>query len=197
MILLIDGLEPEEYTNAGDRDTEIREELDLSLVETMKDAAGICLRREGIDSSDLEVSLSLVCPERIRELNRRYRGVDRVTDVLSFPLVEDLDQLPALTEETAGAEAARPEDLPEDTPEDPASTEEEEVIPIPLGDVVICLDQARAQAEEYGHSREREIIYLFVHSMLHLLGYDHMEAEEKAEMRRREEEVMEELGLTR
>ena len=68
---------------------------------------------------------------------------------------------------------------------------------IELGDVVICRKRAEEQAEEYGHSLEREIVYLFVHSMLHLLGYDHMEADEKAEMRRREEEVMEELGLVR
>lgn len=66
-----------------------------------------------------------------------------------------------------------------------------------LGDVVICLDQARAQAEEYGHSYDREIVYLFVHSVCHLLGFDHMEPEEKAEMRAREEEVMKLLDLER
>lgn len=66
-----------------------------------------------------------------------------------------------------------------------------------LGDVVICSDVARRQAEEYGHPYERELVYLFVHSVLHLLGYDHMEEEEKREMRGREEEVMEQIGLTR
>ena len=66
-----------------------------------------------------------------------------------------------------------------------------------LGDVVICLQRAEEQAEEFGHSFEREILYLFVHSLLHLLGYDHMEEEEKAEMRKKEEQVMEKIGLTR
>ena len=68
---------------------------------------------------------------------------------------------------------------------------------IMLGDVVICSDRAKEQAEEFGHSFEREIIYLFVHSVLHLLGYDHMEEDEKRTMRRREEEVMERIGLKR
>ncbi len=66
-----------------------------------------------------------------------------------------------------------------------------------LGDVVICSAQAQAQAAEYGHSERREMLYLFVHSVLHLLGYDHMEEDEKRQMRQREEEVMEKLGLTR
>ena len=66
-----------------------------------------------------------------------------------------------------------------------------------LGDVVICGRMARCQAEEYGHSYERELLYLFVHSILHLLGYDHMEEEEKRQMRIREEYVMEKIGLTR
>ena len=68
---------------------------------------------------------------------------------------------------------------------------------IMLGDVVICTDRAREQAEEFGHSFEREIIYLFVHSVLHLLGYDHMDEDEKKIMRRREEEVMDIIGLKR
>ena len=66
-----------------------------------------------------------------------------------------------------------------------------------LGDVVICTDKAKEQAEEFGHTFEREIIYLFVHSILHLLGYDHMDEDEKALMRRQEEIVMEHLGITR
>lgn len=66
-----------------------------------------------------------------------------------------------------------------------------------LGDVVICLDKVEEQAKEFGHSFERELIYLFVHSMLHLLGYDHMEEEEKAAMRQREEAVMNAIGLER
>lgn len=69
--------------------------------------------------------------------------------------------------------------------------------PYALGDVVICTQQAQAQAEEYGHSCEREMVYLFVHSMFHLMGYDHMEADEKKEMRAGEEDIMEKLDLGR
>ncbi|MCI8608020.1 MAG: rRNA maturation RNase YbeY [Firmicutes bacterium] len=72
--------------------------------------------------------------------------------------------------------------------------EEGEIV---LGDVVICTEKAREQAEEFGHSYERELVYLFVHSVLHLLGYDHMEEEDKREMRQREEQIMKEVGLTR
>lgn len=68
---------------------------------------------------------------------------------------------------------------------------------VPLGDVVICSDKAREQAEEFGHSYERELIYLFVHSVFHLLGYDHETEEEKAEMRAAEESVMNKLGIVR
>ena len=78
-----------------------------------------------------------------------------------------------------------------------AADEEEETEPVALGDVVICLPRAEEQAREYGHSREREIVYLYVHSVLHLLGYDHMEGEDKQEMRAREEEVMKEVDLQR
>lgn len=72
-----------------------------------------------------------------------------------------------------------------------------DVGPIYLGDVVICVDKAKAQALEFGHSYERELIYLFTHSILHLLGYDHMVEEEKTEMRKREEEIMSKLGIFR
>lgn len=149
------------------------EMLEESLLGRMLQAAGICLEGEGIDSEGIEISLSFVSEEEIRELNRAYREVDRVTDVLSFPLIADLDEL-------FDAEEA-----------------EGESEPIALGDVVICLPKADAQAKEFGHSREREIVYLFVHSVLHLLGYDHMENEEKSEMRAREEEVMREIDLVR
>lgn len=147
--------------------------LEEGLLETMRKAAETCLLGEGLAPDGVEISLSFVSAEEIRELNRTYRGIDRVTDVLSFPLIEDLNELCD------------------------AEEQEEEDEPVALGDVVICLDKAEEQAEEFGHSREREIVYLFVHSVLHLLGYDHMEDDEKQEMRAREEEVMREVDLVR
>ena len=146
--------------------------IEKEMEETLVRAAELCLLGEELDPAGAEVSLSFVSAEEIHQLNRDFRGVDSVTDVLSFPLLEDLGELAELDEDEEGEQLA-------------------------LGDVVICVPRAEEQAEEFGHSREREIVYLFVHSMLHLLGYDHMEEDEKKEMRAREEEVMNQVGLTR
>lgn len=177
--------------------------VDAMLIETMRRAADICIRGEGIDPQRIEISLSFVSPEEIHELNREHRGVDRVTDVLSFPLVDDLGELPGLADERSeDVESCDQARNREDSNLEDLSFEGLEFKSagdwtIPLGDVVICLDRAEAQAEEYGHSREREIVYLFVHSMLHLLGYDHMEPEEQKQMRAREEAVMQAIDLPR
>ena len=136
------------------------------ILNIMTAAAKYCLELEGIDEERTEISVSFVEAEEIRELNRDYRDNDKVTDVLSFPQFDDLNDIPDFGE-------------------------------ICLGDVVICKERAEEQAEEFGHSFQREIIYLFTHSILHLLGYDHMEEEEKKEMRAREEEVMSHLGIER
>lgn len=136
------------------------------LLALMEESARLCLEKEGIPEENCEFSVSFVNRGEIKELNSTYRGVDKVTDVLSFPQFEDFSELP-----------------------------EDQIIC--LGDIVICEDRAKEQAEEFGHSYEREIIYLFTHSVLHLLGYDHMDEDEKAEMREREEEVMMELKLKR
>lgn len=140
--------------------------VEAKILDTMKKAAVYCLDLENVDESRTEISVTFVDGEEIRTLNREYRDTDRVTDVLSFPQFDDLNDIPEVGE-------------------------------ICLGDVVICKDKAEEQAEEFGHSFEREIIYLFTHSILHLLGYDHMEEAEKKEMRQREEEVMEHLGILR
>lgn len=136
------------------------------ILNTMEAAAKYCLELEGIDEKRTEISVTFVEAEEIRQLNRDYRDNDKVTDVLSFPQYDDLNDIPTLGE-------------------------------ICLGDVVICKDRAEEQAEAFGHSFEREIIYLFTHSILHLLGYDHMEEEDRKEMRTREEEVMTHLGIER
>lgn len=120
-----------------------------------------------LDKARCQLSVTFVSLDEIHELNREYRGVDSPTDVLSFPQYENLE-----------------EEIPE-------------VGEICLGDVVICEEKAREQAAEYGHSFERELVYLFTHSVLHLLGYDHMEEAEKQEMRSREEEIMLHIGLSR
>ncbi|MCA0384047.1 MAG: rRNA maturation RNase YbeY [Firmicutes bacterium] len=112
-----------------------------------------------------EVSVLFVDDARMKALNAEYRGKDEVTDVLSFPQYESIK---------------------DDGVSDPF---------IYLGDVVISLEQAKRQAEEFGHTLEREIVYLTVHSMLHLFGYDHMTDEEKTEMRAKEKSVLSSLRI--
>lgn len=121
----------------------------------------------------LYVGISLVSEDEIKEINRDFRGIDKVTDVLSFPQFESTDEILA---EIEGDEA---------------------LVDIPLGDVVICLDQAERQSKEYGTSIRREVTYLFVHSVLHLLGYDHIDEEDRALMRTREEKIMTSLDILR
>lgn len=111
---------------------------------------------------NVEVSVSFVGDEEIRDLNRDYRGVDKSTDVLSFPMDDEFIIVSRI-----------------------------------LGDVIINTRRVMEQAEELGHSEERELSYLTVHSILHLLGYDHMEDEEKREMREREKLAMKELSIYR
>lgn len=134
----------------------------------IKNSISKALDAEGIDKPCL-VSVMLTDDEGIHEINREFRGVDRATDVLSFPL----------NELTAG-------EFDEDACEhDPESGS------IMLGDMMISLERCEAQGDEFGHGFEREICYLTVHSVLHLLGYDHMdEGEMKAQMRAREKEIM-------
>lgn len=124
-----------------------------------------CLKAEG-KSLNYEISISFVDDNEIRKLNKEYRGIDRHTDVLSFPIIEN---------EIIFDEAA--EEL--------------------LGDIVISAETALRQSEEYEHSFEREIVYLVVHSMFHLLGYDHLNEKEKKVMREKEKEVIKLLGIYR
>ena len=135
------------------------------------------LAAEGI-AFPCEVDVLLTDDEGIRAVNREQRGVDRPTDVLSFPMFElSPGRAPALGEEVEA---------------DPDTGL------VPLGDMVISVERAKAQGEEYGHGRERELAYLAVHSVLHLLGYDHLdEGPEKARMRAREEEILGGLGIVR
>lgn len=132
------------------------------------------LAAEGVDFP-CEVDVLLTNDARIHELNREQRGIDRPTDVLSFPAFD-----------------LQPGALPEPADADPGSGL------VPLGDMVVSLERAAAQAKEYGHSNRRELAYLTVHSVLHLLGYDHLdEGPQKAQMRAKEEEILEKLDVIR
>ena len=132
------------------------------------------LTAQGVDFP-CEVDVLLTNDSGIHEINRETRQVDRPTDVLSFP---EFDLTPG--------ELPAPEDA------DPGTGL------VPLGDMVISMERVAAQAKEYGHSNRRELSYLVVHSVLHLLGYDHLdEGPQKAQMRAREEAILGELGIGR
>lgn len=123
------------------------------------------------------VDITVTDDEGIREYNREYRDIDKATDVLSFPMGDFYQGVPQ-------------------TP--PGRMMDPDTGLLPLGDMIISAERARAQAKEFGHSFARECAYLTVHSMLHLLGYDHVdEGVEKAAMRAEEEAVLAKLGLTR
>lgn len=141
-------------------------EIPKESLEYMNRALDEALAKEGVYGDRGQVSLTIVSPEEIQQLNREYRQVNRVTDVLSFPQYVSPDEIPADSMYL-------------------------------LGDVVICMEQAVKQAEEYGHSIQRELVYLFVHSIFHLFGYYQMEEEEKQAMREAEEAVMKQIGLER
>lgn len=110
----------------------------------------------------------------IREINREHRGIDKETDVLSFPLLEYVD--------------GKPEFMPGDM--DP------ETGCVPLGDIVISAEKAVEQAQSYGHGTDREFVFLAVHGMLHLLGYDHQNEQQEKVMFGKQEDILDELGLT-
>ncbi|MCX7950449.1 MAG: rRNA maturation RNase YbeY [Clostridiales bacterium] len=127
-----------------------------------------------------EISVVLTDNEEIRQINKLYRGIDRDTDVLSFPMLEYDEGY----EEDGDIEV----DFEDLNPETGG---------VVLGDIVVSLEKARQQAEEYGHSFERELSFLIVHSVLHLLGYDHENDSDRAIMREKEENILSNLGQTR
>ena len=152
----------------NEQQTEITQDI-VDIIEKCLQATAVAEEVSG------EVVVTLVDDERIHQLNREYRNVDRPTDVLSFAMNE------------AG----------EGETEIFIDEEEFEQFPNMLGDIVISVPRTKAQAEEYGHSFEREIGFLSVHGFLHLLGYDHGTAEEEAEMFGLQEKVLTQIGLTR
>ena len=134
-------------------------------------------KRLDFEAEDIDVEVSIADEEEIRTLNRETRGIDKVTDVLSFQNIENVS-LPLVKE-----------DYPEDI-----NGEDDSVM---LGEILICEEQAKRQAEEYDHSVEREIGFLTCHGMLHLLGFDHQDEEGEKEMNALCEEILTDAGYTR
>ena len=128
-----------------------------------------CFEVENLLSSNLYIGIMFTNPENIRKINKEHRGIDKETDVLSFPMFEK-DEIEFLKENVV-----------EDT----------------LGDIIISIQRVHEQAEEYGHSFERELAYMLVHGFYHLMGEDHMEDDEKVRMREKEEKILSMLNITR
>lgn len=149
------------------------EELSAKEILALENALG-----QSVDSDvPLALEVVFVSEEEIRSLNAQTRGIDKVTDVLSYPTLDEIKG-----EAIKGAEH-------------PFEMDEEGRLVI--GSVAVCIQRAKEQAEEYGHSFERELNYLIVHGAMHCLGYDHVTDDDKAEMREREEFVLTKMGIKR
>lgn len=150
-----------------------KEELTPEIEKAIMDVCNAVLESEECDF-DAQISVTLTDNDAIREINREQRNIDRATDVLSFPML-DFDE-----DGNAG---------------DVYEMDRGFVV---LGDIVISMERAREQSEEYGHSFIREVAFLTAHSMLHLLGYDHIDdAEGERIMCEKQERVLTSLGITR
>ncbi len=149
-------------------DIEQNEEYELIVKKVLEK----CFQEEQLDKTKLVVEITLTTPEHIREINKEYRNIDKSTDVLSFPMFEK-------------------EDLEKGIKNN--KFQEEDV----LGDIVISIQRVKEQAEEYGHSFERELSYMIVHGFYHLMGYDHIKEEDKVQMRKKEKTVLKILNILR
>ncbi|AGX42105.1 rRNA maturation RNase YbeY [Clostridium saccharobutylicum] len=159
-----------------------QEKIEVSeiLIENLKKVIQFTLMEEEVDV-ECEVSLLFVDNEEIREINNETRSIDRETDVLSFPMLEYQDKK-VFKQLYKNYEFSQ------------SDFDGNELV---LGDIVLSLEKALEQSKEFNHSYEREASYLVVHSVLHLLGYDHIEEEDKVIMRSREEEILNKLNITR
>lgn len=139
---------------------------------TVKKVLDKCFEEEGLSDSKLIITVTFTIPEEIRKINKEYRNIDRATDVLSFPMFEKEE-----LEEMIKNKDFMHEDV--------------------LGDIIISIEKVKEQAEEYGHSFERELSYMLVHGFYHLMGYDHIEEEDKKIMRPKEDKILNALKITR
>ena len=150
--------------------------VNLFLKPTIKKLMEKALKHLNQPSELLEMTISIVSPDQIRQLNNQFREVDKVTDVLSFPTCDN----PTRGAITVVCEEINPEtDL------------------VNIGDVIICMDRAKEQAKEYGHSLRRELCFLALHGLLHLLGYDHITEEDEQQMVALQKEILSQAGINR
>lgn len=132
-----------------------------------------CFKEEKIENLNFSICITLTTPENIRKLNKKYRNIDKQTDVLSFPMFEkyEIDRI--------------------------IKNKEKQLVKETIGDIIISIKKVEEQAIEYGHSFERELSYMLVHGFYHLMGYDHIEEEDKKIMRPKEEKILNKLKIVR
>lgn len=164
------------YVDDRQKKVEVNEEF----IEKLKKVIKLALNEEEVDV-ECEISMVFVDNEEIKEINNSTRKIDRETDVLSFPMLE-YENKKVFKEIYKNHEFSQ------------SDFDGDELV---LGDIVLSLEKALEQSKEFNHSYEREASYLVVHSVLHLLGYDHMNDEEKQVMRTREEEILKKLNINR
>lgn len=162
-------------------ENESGQEFEFLPEELAQEVAMAALEQEN-GPEDVQINLLITDNEGIREYNRQYREIDRETDVLSFPNID--------FESPADFSIAM-------QPEHEADYYDPDSGELILGDIILSAEKVYAQAKDYGHSVKREFAFLIAHSMLHLCGYDHMEADEAKEMEARQEQILNRLGITR
>lgn len=140
--------------------------------EIVKKVLEQCFKEEDMLDSKLYITITFTTPQNIKEINKKYRNIDKATDVLSFPMFEK-DELETKIQN------------------------KDYVCEDVLGDIIISIEKVQEQAEEYGHSFERELSYMIVHGFYHLMGYDHIKEEDKKVMRPKEEKVLNDLKIKR
>ena len=162
-----------------ENEVEIKDEFDFDVPGEIERIVNACVDYLKCDY-EVQVNVLITDNEAIHEMNLENRGIDRPTDVLSFPLIEW--EVPGKCDFSENDEIVLC---------DPDSGE------LMLGDIVISLDKVKEQAEEYGHSKKRELLFLVAHRMLHLFGFDHESDEEREEMERMQREILDSAGVTR
>lgn len=140
--------------------------------ELIKKVLTQCFHEEKMENTKLSITITLTTPEKIQEINKKYRGIDKATDVLSFPMFE---------KEELDRKIEKNDFVHEDI----------------LGDIIISIERVIEQAKEYEHSFEREFSYMLVHGFYHLMGYDHIQEEDKMVMRPKEEKILTDLKTNR
>ena len=138
----------------------------------VKNVLDKCFEEEKMQNTKLYITVTFTNPGNIQKINQKYRNIDKATDVLSFPMFEKDD-----LEEKIKENHFLHEDI--------------------LGDIIISIEKVEEQAKEYGHSFERELSYMLVHGFYHLMGYDHIQEEDKKQMRKKEEQILSQLKISR